>query len=80
MGESSRSKPAALAGLSLALLDVYKRRISPRLGDRCRYEISCSTFMRQSIIKYGFLSGVCRGLRRLSSCGPWSRRPYSDSP
>lgn len=69
-----------LVRLSLAVLDFYKRRVSPKLGDRCRYEISCSTYMHLSILMYGFARGVTRGVRRLLSCGPWSTRPYADAP
>lgn len=66
--------------LALRLLDWYKRRVSPRLGDRCRYDLGCADYMREAILKHGLARGTARGLRRLLSCGPWSTRPYSDRP
>lgn len=69
-----------LTRLSLAAIDWYKSTISPKLGDRCRYEIGCAAYMRLAIVKHGFLLGAWRGARRILSCGPWSSRPYSDAP
>ena len=72
--------PSCPVRLALAVLRVYQRRLSLRLGNRCRYEIGCSTYMRLSILKYGLVVGLAKGTRRLLSCGPWSTRPYSDAP
>lgn len=84
MPETAESRPEWVPSyrvkLALAVLRVYQRRISPRLGNRCRYEIGCSTYMRLSILKYGVVGGLVKGARRLLSCGPWSTRPYSDAP
>ena len=67
--------------LLIAGLRGYQRFISPRLGDRCRYEPTCSQYAILSLRKYGLVRGVGKTIARLGSCGPWqSRRPYVDYP
>ena len=63
-----------------AAIRWYQRVISPRLGDRCRYEPTCSQYALLSIEKYGVLKGVHRAAARLLSCGYWSQRPFIDYP
>ena len=67
--------PSVLAGLAF-----YRRRISPHLSVRCRFEISCSAYMALAIAKHGHMCGLARGIGRLFSCHPWSSRPYWDAP
>ena len=65
----------------IACLRSYQRFISPRLGDRCRYEPTCSQYAILSLRKYGVLVGVGKALLRLGNCGPWpTNRPYIDYP
>jgi putative membrane protein insertion efficiency factor len=61
----------ALAILLGALLRVYQLTISPSLGPTCRFEPSCSEYMRQAVERYGFFHGLARGLRRLLRCHPF---------
>lgn len=72
--------PGFITSKVLRGLVIYQQHISPHLGTHCRYKISCSTYMQMAILKYGLLSGVCRGVRRIFSCHPWSSRPYWDAP
>ena len=41
-------------------------------GGTCRYEVSCSEYMKIAILKEGVLKGVWRGVKRLFSCNPWN--------
>lgn len=63
--------------ITLALLTLYKKLLSPILtgifGNACRYEPSCSEYAYDAIAKYGVIKGIYLGLKRLSSCHPWSR-------
>lgn len=56
--------------LTLAALRFYKLAISPWLGPGCRFEPTCSEYMRQSVEKFGAVRGVWMGLRRLTKCHP----------
>ena len=44
----------------------------------CRFTPSCSAYTLEAIEKYGFLKGLLLGLRRISSCQPFSKRPFYD--
>ena len=65
---------------AIGLIRAYQRCISPRLGERCRYEPTCSQYAILSIQKYGLRRGIGKAVTRLGSCGYWSRRPYLDYP
>lgn len=39
----------------------------------CRFSPTCSEYMIQAIKKYGVVSGVYRGIKRLSRCHPYSK-------
>ncbi|HAX41584.1 MAG TPA: membrane protein insertion efficiency factor YidD [Solibacterales bacterium] len=57
--------------LLLALLDGYKRFISPLLPSACRFHPTCSIYMRDAVDRYGAARGVLMGLRRLARCHPF---------
>jgi putative membrane protein insertion efficiency factor len=57
--------------LVTAFLRFYKRWISPLLPSACRYEPTCSEYMRQAVERYGVLRGVGKGIRRLLRCHPF---------
>jgi uncharacterized protein len=57
--------------LLLALLDGYKRFISPLLPSACRFHPTCSVYMRDAVDRYGAARGVLMGLRRLTRCHPF---------
>lgn len=37
-------------------------------GGACKYEISCSEYTKQMIIKQGTIKGVYLGIKRIGSC------------
>ena len=51
---------------------LYRRLISPALGQRCKYHPSCSAYALQAIRTYGILRGVVLAGWRLLRCNPWS--------
>lgn len=59
---------AMLKPATLCLIRIYQRYAPDALRNRCRFEPSCSEYMRQSIEKYGFWKGVPMGIRRLKRC------------
>ncbi|MGZ4777839.1 MAG: membrane protein insertion efficiency factor YidD [Thermoanaerobaculia bacterium] len=56
----------------VALLQFYKRAISPILPPMCRFEPTCSVYMMEAVAKYGVMRGIWLGVRRLSRCHPFN--------
>ena len=54
------------------VIRLYQRLISPLLPSSCRFDPSCSEYMRQAILKHGVLRGLWLGLGRVMRCHPWN--------
>ncbi|HTY41985.1 MAG TPA: membrane protein insertion efficiency factor YidD [Thermoanaerobaculia bacterium] len=61
------------ARLAIALLDAYKRFLSPLLPRACRFEPTCSVYAREAIARHGFGRGAILAVRRLARCHPFHR-------
>ncbi len=72
--------PGTAAGAALALIRFYQRNLSPGLGNRCRYQPTCSQYASEAITRYGLLRGAWLGLRRLLRCRPFGGRGYDPVP
>ena len=59
---------------------LYKKFISPLLGDHCRYRPTCSIYMIQAIETHGAAKGLILGTWRILRCNPWSRGGYDPVP
>ncbi len=57
--------------LFIVLLRLYKYYISPMLPSACRFHPTCSEYMREAVEKYGCITGVWMGLKRLVCCHPF---------
>lgn len=68
------------ARVATAILDFYKRAISPFLPPACRFEPTCSIYAREAIAKYGLGRGVALALRRLLRCQPFHRGGFDPVP
>jgi putative membrane protein insertion efficiency factor len=64
--------------LLLALIDAYRRWISPAFGRRCRYEPTCSAYAQQAIRELGPIRGAIVAGWRLLRCNPLSRGGIDD--
>lgn len=62
------------------LVIFYKKVISPCLPNVCIYTPTCSTYMMQSIEKFGVIRGGLRGLWRIMRCNPWSKGGFDPVP
>jgi putative membrane protein insertion efficiency factor len=58
--------------LLIALINFYKRWISPLLGPRCRFHPTCSSYARESLQQHGVLRGGWMACMRILRCAPWS--------
>ncbi|MEO8769393.1 MAG: membrane protein insertion efficiency factor YidD [Ferruginibacter sp.] len=50
------------------LIRYYQKKISPRLGNRCVYDPSCSRYAEMAYRKKGFLKGSLLTIKRLYRC------------
>ena len=61
---------------AIALLEAYRRVVSPLLPPACRFTPSCSFYAIESIRKYGLVRGVIMAGRRLLKCHPFHPGGY----
>ena len=52
------------------IIKVYKRLLSPYLGNNCRYLPTCSDYFIESLKEYGTLKGTLMGIKRILTCHP----------
>lgn len=56
--------------LVISLIHVYQFIISPILGHRCRFDVTCSQYSINSINKFGILKGSWKTCTRILRCHP----------
>ena len=66
--------------LILALLAVYKRSLSPLLGERCRFDPTCADYARVAVARFGAARGGVLALWRLARCQPLCRGGFDAVP
>lgn len=54
------------------LLAVYKRTLSPFIGNNCKFAPTCSVYACQAVEKHGLIAGGVMGLFRVLRCNPFS--------
>jgi putative membrane protein insertion efficiency factor len=59
-----------MRALTISILRIYKRWISPVLPSACRFHPTCSEYMLQAVETHGVARGVWLGLKRLAKCHP----------
>jgi len=64
----------------LALVGAYKRRLSPSMPRRCRYEPSCSTYAAEAVGRFGAWRGFLLASWRLLRCNPFSHGGFDPVP
>jgi len=53
------------------LVRVYRRFISPMLGQNCRFYPSCSAYAEEALARFGAMRGGGLALWRLARCHPF---------
>ena len=57
-----------LKAIILFLIDLYQLIAPKKLRMKCRFEPSCTEYMKLAIIKYGLFKGLKKGINRLKRC------------
>lgn len=57
-----------LKAIILFLIALYQLIAPKKLRMNCRFEPSCSEYMKLAIIKYGLFKGLKKGINRLKRC------------
>ncbi|HEY6425529.1 MAG TPA: membrane protein insertion efficiency factor YidD [Pseudonocardiaceae bacterium] len=55
----------------VAVLQFYRRWISPALPPTCRFYPTCSAYAVEALVVHGVLRGSWLTVRRLLRCAPW---------
>jgi len=62
--------------ITLFLIIIYRRFISPLKAPTCRFYPTCSDYAFQAIDKYGLGKGLTMSVRRLCRCHPYHPGGY----
>jgi putative membrane protein insertion efficiency factor len=60
----------------IGLVRVYQFALSPLLGNRCRFQPTCSQYFIGAVKKHGAVRGAVRGVWRICKCHPWHPGGY----
>ncbi|WP_413627427.1 membrane protein insertion efficiency factor YidD [Fructilactobacillus vespulae] len=55
----------------LGLINFYQKWISRYTPASCRYQPTCSNYMKIAVERFGFFSGVIMGIARIIRCNPF---------
>lgn len=66
--------------LLLGAIRLYRKTLSPLIGQQCRFEPTCSHYGEEAIAKHGALRGSLLTVWRILRCGPWSKGGYDPVP
>lgn len=62
------------------LVRFYQYAISPWLGNNCRYQPTCSSYMIEALKEHGLIKGLWLGTKRIGRCHPWGSHGYDPVP
>ena len=68
------------ARVATAILDFYKRAISPLLPPACRFEPTCSVYASEAIARHGLGRGSRLAVLRLLRCHPFHAGGFDPVP
>lgn len=54
-------------------IQLYKKFLSPMLGNHCRFYPTCSEYAMQAIETHGVIKGILLGTWRILRCNPFCK-------
>lgn len=66
--------------LLMGAIRLYRKTLSPFIGQQCRFEPTCSHYGEEAIEKHGALRGSILTVWRILRCGPWCKGGYDPVP
>jgi putative membrane protein insertion efficiency factor len=69
--ENELAPQSVLRDLTIGILRIYKRWISPMIPSACRFHPTCSEYMIEAVERHGAIRGLWLGVRRLLRCHPF---------
>ena len=66
--------------LCIALIQFYRRFISPLKPPCCRFTPTCSEYALEAFRTRGFFAGLFLSVRRVLRCNPFCRAGYDPVP
>ncbi|HKJ47789.1 MAG TPA: membrane protein insertion efficiency factor YidD [Christiangramia sp.] len=69
-----------LSKILTAIVQFYRKFISPLTPAACRYQPTCSSYMLEAIETHGAIKGFWMGLKRIGRCHPWGGSGYDPVP
>jgi uncharacterized protein len=70
-GILTRSQQEMPKRFVVAAIRLYKRYVSPFLGNACRFHPTCSTYSIDAVQRYGVIRGLAKGAFRILRCNPF---------
>lgn len=64
------------AVMLMSMARLYQITLSPLLGQRCRFQPTCSNYFVGAVRKYGAVVGTAKGVARICRCHPWHPGGY----
>jgi putative membrane protein insertion efficiency factor len=68
---SPSGKLSIVARLAVEVIGIYRRFVSPMLGNHCRFHPSCSAYAVEAIGLHGLARGSWLAMRRILRCHPF---------
>ena len=75
-----RHRPYHLSWWLLGSIALYRRFVSPMLGNNCRYLPSCSAYAEEAVQVHGAVRGAGLAVRRVGRCHPFREGGYDPVP
>jgi len=65
-----------LSDVSIYLIRIYQKYISPLKGQTCRFYPTCSSYSIEAYQRYGFFKGTFLSIKRILRCHPFNPGGY----
>ena len=78
--ETAKLKPYHLGWWLQRIILLYRRLLSPVLGQNCRYLPTCSQYALEAIEVHGGLRGGWLAMKRVGRCHPFREGGYDPVP